>query len=255
MATLIEFAGVTFNTGEPDADGCLWSMRVPQGWGRPPQQVDVTEPTVAPGGDQSSNRRKPWPLLARWRVRCPDEATAWATYNRCHEMPGDGLDRAATLLVGEAVPKWVSVIQTAADITEPRGNLLVFAEVELSALVPFKRGADERSITLAPGETKTLRNAGTRAATLVVTTTGAGTVQLRQNASGQVMRTRTSVATGTVFDCREQSVTTSAGLDIFPMGSPSEWLSIPGGTLTIPADTGLTNQGTAPVTVSCYDTY
>ena len=112
-----------------------------------------------------------------------------------------------------------------------------------------------RTTTLAAGETKTLTNAGTRAAFLTLTTTSAGSVQVRQNGSGQVLRTRSSVASGTVFDCFAQSVTTAGGLEVFPMGSPSEWLSIPGGTVDAPAGTSVTNQGTASLDVSWYDTY
>ena len=256
MTTPITFAGVNFNTWpEPDADGCWWSMRVPKGWGNPPQQVDIVEPTIAPGGSQAANRRKPWPMVANLIVRAPSDAAADAAYERCFEMPGDGLDRSAVLLVGGTTPKWVQVIQTAADVKEPNGTRLVFATLELAALFPFKRGADERTTTLAPGETKTLTNAGTRAAFLTFTTTGSGTVQVRQNGTGQVLRTKTSVASGTVFDCYDQSVTTAGGLEVFPMGSPSEWLSIPGGTVDAPATTSVTNQGTAPLDVSYYDTY
>jgi len=256
VTTPITFAGVNFNTWpEPDADGCWWAMRVPKGWGTPPQQVDIVEPTIAPGGSQAANRRKPWPLLARLIVRAPSDAAAEAAYERCFDMPGDGLDRSAVLLVGGPVPKWVQVIQTSADIREPNGTRVVTAELELAALYPFKRGETPRTETLAAGQTKTLTNAGTRAAFLTLTTTGSGLVQVRQNASGQVLRTKTSVASGTVFDSYAQSVTTAGGLEVFPMGSPSEWLSIPGGTVDTPATTSVTNQGAAPLTLSWYDTY
>lgn len=256
MTTPITFAGVNFNTWpEPDADGCWWSMRPPKGWGSPPQQVDIVEPTIAPGGGQAANRRKPWSLVAPLIVRAPTDAAIEKAYERLFEMPGDGLDRSAVLLVGGTIPKWVQVIQTGADIPEPNGLRVIKAELELLALYPFKRGESVRTTTLAAGQTKTLTNAGTRAAFLTFTTTGSGTVQVRQNGSGQVLRTRTSVASGTVFDCYEQSVTTSGGLEVFPMGSPSEWLSIPGGTVDTPAGTSVTNQGTAPLSVAWYDTY
>jgi hypothetical protein len=170
-------------------------------------------------------------------------------------MPGFGLDRTAVMLVRTPTPTWLRVLQTDVDVDEPIDGRLVIAEVELLALYPFKRGEIERSVSIAPGETKTLTNAGTQAAALFITTTGAGLVQLQQNTSGQVLRTRSSVVTGTVFDCFMQSVTTSAGLEIFPMGSPSEWLAIPGGTIDTPADTDITNQGAAPVDVTWYDTY
>lgn len=252
--TLISYAGVNFNTGGPDADGCVWTMRVPEGWGSRPIQLDISEPTVAPGGDQAANRRRPWPLLARWSVRAPSDDAAWAAYERSQNMPGDGLDRVATLVVRE---QWAQVIQSACAVDEPRGNLLVTAEVELLALYPFKRGIVERTETLTAGQTKTLTNAGTRAAPLTITTTGSGSVKVRQNASGQILQTRSgvTVATGTVFDCYAQEVTTSGGLETFPMGSPSEWLALPGGTVDTPQNTSVTNQGTAPLDLSWFDTY
>jgi hypothetical protein len=255
VPTLIDFAGVHFNTGEPDADDCHWSMRIPKGWASPVQQVDVVEPTSAPGGDQAVNRARPRPLVARWIVRAPSDVAAWAAYERCQVMPGFGLDHLATLVVHTPTPQWLQVIQTAIDVTEPRDNRIVTAEVDLLATYPYRRGVDERTETLAPGQTKNLENAGRESASLTVTTTGAGTVKLRQNASGQLMQTRSSVATGTVLDSRLQSVVTAAGLEIFPMGSPSEWLSLPAGTLDAASSTSVTNQGTAPVTLSWFDTY
>ncbi|HEY1177709.1 MAG TPA: hypothetical protein VGF17_16260 [Phytomonospora sp.] len=255
MTTLIDFAGVHFNTGAPDADDCVWNMRIPKGWAAPVQQVDVVEPTTAPGGDQAVNRAKPRPLVARWIVRAPSDAAAWAAYERCQAMPGFGLNKAAILVVHEPVAKWLQVIQTGIDVDEPRGNRLVFAEVDLSALYPYRRGVEERTETLAPGQTKTLQNAGREAAPLKVTTTGAGVVKLRQTASGQLMQTRVSVASGTVLDSRTSSAVTAGGVEFFPMGSPSEWLSLPAGDIDGPSSTNVTNQGGAPVLLSWYDTY
>jgi hypothetical protein len=84
-----------------------------------------------------------------------------------------------------------------------------------------------------------------------VKTTGAGTVRLRQNTSGAVMRTRIAVPSGTVFDAVERTVTSPAGLDIYDaMASPSEWLEVPRES-TAP----VTNLGTAPVLLTVYDTY
>lgn len=253
---VIEFAGVTFNTEQPDADGCRWNMPIPKGWASPSQQVDIVEPTIAPGGSQAANRRSPWPLVARLHVRAPSREAAYAAWERCQEMPGAGLDRSTSLAVYTPIPKWLQVIQTGGGPDdEPIAGRVVTAELELLALFPFKRGVDELTETLTPGQTKTLTNAGTRAAFLTFTTTGSGTVQVRQNGTGQVLRTKTSVASGTVFDCYQQSVTTAGGLEVFPMGSPSEWLSIPGGTVDTPADTSVTNQGAAPLSLSWYDTY
>jgi len=73
---------------------------------------------------------------------------------------------------------------------------------------------------------------------------------VRQNGTGQILRTRTSVASGTTFDSASRRVTTAGGVDIFPMGTPSEWLSIPAASTVT-----LTNQGTAPLSAAWYDTY
>jgi len=252
---VIELAGVTFNTEQPDADGCRWNMPIPKGWASPSVQVDVSEPTIAPGGDQAVNRRHPWPLVARWIVRAPNRSAAYAAWERCQQMPGDGLGSSTALVVHTPTPKWLQVIQTDCDVDEPIDGRLVVAEVDLLALYPFKRGVDERSAPVAPGATVTLENAGTKAAPLTITATGPGTVRMRMFGSGQLLQTRTTVGTGTVFNCFEQTVFTAGGVEVFPMASPSEWLSIPGRPIGATSEYAITNQGTAPVTVSWFDTY
>ena len=252
--TTIVLAGVTFNTGRvPDADGCTWSMRVPKGWDARPQQFDIGESTARAGGYVLANRARPRTLVARGLVRAPSETAAWRAYQRViSAMPGYGPDRAAELVVDEPIPKWLTVQQTGVSAEEPRGIIrLVPFELELVAINPFKRAIAPRTYQLGPGSTVSVSNAGNEAAYVDVKTTTAGTVKLRQNASGAVMRTRISVGSGTVFDAAARTVRSAAGLDIYDaMASPSEWLSIPReSTVT------LTNQGTAALAVTFYDTY
>ncbi|WP_330473834.1 hypothetical protein [Terrabacter sp. C0L_2] len=182
----------------------------------------------------------------------PDLASAWAAFNQLNRMPGVGAS--GDLVVYENVPKSLRVRQ--GDVpraSAPRAwNFKWAVDYQLTfvALDPFKRGATMHTQALAAGAAVSVTNDGNVAASLNFTTTGGGTVIVRQNGSGQILRTRTSVGSGTTLDGASRRVTTSGGVDIFPMGTPSEWLSIPAlSTVT------LTNQGTAPLSAAWYDTY
>ena len=175
---------------------------------------------------------------------------AWDAYNRLSRMPGIGAS--GLVIVHEPVPKSLSVRQAEGPRVPDEGPINGRFDflLTLVALDPYKRGLNLHTQALAPGETVSVTNAGNVPALLSLTATGSGTVVVRQNTSGQVLRTRAAVSSGTSFDGAERRVTTAAGADIFPMGAPSEWLSIPAES-TVP----LTNLGTAPVDVTWFDLY
>jgi len=252
MSLQHDVCGVEMNTDVPDADGVIWTVRKLSDWTAPAHVQSIGDATGRPGGTLLDERHGVHsPSIEGLAIASTLDA-AWAAFNRLNRMPGIGAE--GTLVVHEGLPKLLRVRQgdvPKASAPQPHnGGWAVDYLLTFVALDPYKRGLNLRTQALAPGETVSVTNAGNVPALLSLTATGSGTVVVRQNTSGQVLRTRAAVSSGTSFDGAERRVTTAAGADIFPMGAPSEWLSIPAES-TVP----LTNLGTAPVDVTWFDLY
>lgn len=248
----VAVAGILMDD-EPDASGIRWRISGLDGWDSAPIRAEDGDLTGQHGGYGTSRLFGARPVVLTGRAHCPDFATACRVRDIvASSMPA--VNSSTQLIVHEPAPKWVSVKtdrEPLADWPVDAAPFRVSWRLSLVAHYPFKRALDPHLITIPAGQSASVTNAGTASARVTVKTTGAGTVRLRQNTSGAVMRTRITVPSGTVFDAAERTVTSPAGLDIYDaMASPSEWLEVPReSTVTV------TNQGTAPVLLTVYDTY
>ncbi|HET8537640.1 MAG TPA: hypothetical protein VFL73_10725 [Solirubrobacteraceae bacterium] len=183
-------------------------------------------------------------------VKALSDEAAWAAHAKvCGSLPG--LLGSGPIVVHEPVPKLVIAEQDDSPWASKPLNGIVRYELTLVCPRPFKRALTPRTAILPAGASVSLTNAGNFAAPVDVKTTGPGTVKLRQGTSGAVMRTRVSVGSGTKFDAAARTVRSAAGLDIYDvMASPSEWLSV-----ARESSVPVTNQGTATVELTIYDTY
>ena len=247
----VDLFGIQCNNRVPDVNGCVWTVNELDGWESPEQESPTTLVTGRSGvvglGDRHGGRA----LVARGSVRAPSDAAAWAAYNLViGSMPG--LGGQGPVVVYEPVPKMLPTVRQADKpfAKKPRSRYFKF-ELTLVAHDPYKVAFSPTTVSVAAGATVSLTHNGTAPAFVTVTSTGSGTVRVRQNSSGQVLRTRASVASGTVFDPASRTVRSAGGVSLYGvMDSPSEWLSVPR-----TSSTSFTNQGTAPVDLTIFDTF
>ena len=243
--TRVDIAGRSCNVG-PDDDGVDFHVFGPDlpGWSGPPADVELAEPTGAEGAVLLQDRAGARTVVVPGRVYAPTQELAWVAYGLLRTtMPGR---RAfGDLVVHEPVPKRLRIKQGAVPrLTIPKGRRVTF-ELTLLALDPFKTALEATVVTIAPGGTEDVVNAGDEAAYVSVETTGAGTVWLQQDDSGAVMRSKDAVASGVLFDALAKTVTPSV-----QMLAPSQWLSVPADSTT-----PFTNLGTASLLLTVFDTY
>lgn len=243
-----DFCGIQGNNRVPDANGVLWSFDPSDGWDSAEQEVQVGHATSRLHSflmvDDVHERRPVLEVLARSQTK----AGADAAYRT---IKGNLPPRNTTgdLIVYEPFPLKAVCRRALRPRVWYESRYVVRGQLELLALQSFLTAVDPTTTDIAVSAQEDIVNDGDEVATVTVTTLGAGTVILRDDDSGRIMRTRVSVGSGTIFRGEDFTVTTSGGVEIFPMGSPSEWLSAPAGT------TSFTNLGTAPVRVTIYDTY
>jgi len=247
----VDLFGLECNTDAPDANGVVWNVAGIGGWGSPEVASIRSRPSVRMGSVLTDERHGERVVTIPGWIDAPDASTAWAAWEQLAVMPGLGASGTVTayqpngarsLLVRQAEEP-----RTDQDIVGASFDFLL----TLVALQPYKTGGSLKTVTVAAGATVTLTNAGTATAYLTATASGSGTVRLRQNVSGQVLRSRASVSSGTVFDSGLRQVRSSGGVVLSGVvDNPSEWLSIPR-----LASTSVTNQGTAPLSVTFYDSY
>jgi hypothetical protein len=246
----VDLFGIQCNTDVPDVNGCVWNVAGIDGWGSP----EVASIRQRPSGrfgtvllDEAYGERVLG--ISGW-VDAPDQEMAWVALEQLAVMPGVGAS--GTVTVHQANGARSVLVRQAEQPRTPEdivGRSVDFL-LTVVALQPYKTGA-AKTVSVAAGASVTLTNDGTATAYLSATATGSGTVKLRQDVSGQVLRSRASVSSGTVFDSGLRQVRSSGGVVLAGVvDNPSEWLSIPR-----LASTSVTNQGTAPLSVTFYDSY
>lgn len=241
--------GVDHNTDTPDSDGVVWTVARSKGWLSPSIVSSRALPSGRSGSVLTAERHGERTLEIFGMGRAPTQAQAEAGWNRLPVMPGVGASGVVTRY--EVVPKSLRVRMDDEPLSDPPAGGVFFYQLALVALDPYKLALTAKTVALAAGATVTLTNDGTATAYLAATATGSGTVQLRQDDSGQVLRSKASVASGTVFDSGLRQVRSGGGVVLSGVvDNPSEWLSIPR-----LASTSVTNQGTAPLSVTFYDSY
>lgn len=246
--TRVDVCGRICNTGTPDADGIDWRVFGPDlaGWSGAPISLDLDEPT---GQDRSVEISRSSPartVIVPGRIKAPTQALAFAAYQvLSNKMPGRR--REGELIVHEPIPKRLRVRQHGVPrLTYPRRARVNF-ELTLLALDPFKTALEPTVAALPAGGTVSLTNDGDEAAYVSIESTSAGTVWVRQDVSGAVMRSRDAVAPGVVFDAVSRTI--GGGL-AFPMVSPSQWLVVPAESTV-----GFTSLGSADADLTIFDTY
>ena len=247
-AMRVDLFGTQCNNDVVDGNGVQWNVASPlPGWASPSFISDRGRITGAPGSALLEEQYGERVLRVTGWVKAPSDAAAWGAYAQLSVMPGMGAT--GTVTVYEPVPKSLTVRQgEEPDATEPLDGQFDFA-LTLVALSPYKRGLTERSVTIAPGATVNVVNDGNAPAALTIT--GSGLVRVKQTVSGQVLRSKVSVASGTVFDGVAKFARSAGGVRLVGViDNPSEWLSVPRSS-----STPVKNEGSAPVVVTWFDTY
>lgn len=247
--TRVDLCGIVGNTGDPDDDGIRWTFDVVDDFAV--QSVEVGSATGRSGGtlltDDLGERRP----VVNGLAKCPNASAA----DRALQIVRGSLPaRLATgeLITYEEVPKR-QLVRRAAPPRVPLHNArLVRFQLDLLALDSFRRALEPTTVpTIAAGATVNVTNGGNAPAYFTIVAAGSGVVKLRQDASGQVLRSRVSVASGTRFDCGRRRVTTSGGVVLTGvLDNPSEWLCVPPES-TVP----VTNQGAVPLNLEIFDTF
>ena len=254
--TAIDLGGQSFGTGVRDVNGSLWKMARPQGWDAPVFRNEDGAPTFRSGAFETEALHGARAIVCSGLVRCATQALAWQAYNLLPTFSPVGAD--ISLVVHEpGGDKALRVRQAAKpDIRRPEGNV-VFFELHLKALYPFKRATTPVVFNIPAGATSEFTHAGTFAAEMEVRTTGTGTVTLKSYGATQGTGS-TSVPSGTVmtsgfgFYYHPRTVVgplpTEANLynSLIPA---NHWLAIP------PGANAIQNTGTAPVQITYYPTW
>lgn len=242
--------GIEANNEVPDEDGCRWTVSSSTGWLSPSIQSERATPTGRAGSTLTLERHGERRLEIKGLAYAPTQAQAEAAWNRLAVLPGVGAS--GELIRYEVVPKSLRVRMDDQPLADPPAGGHFYYSLSLVALDPYKRALTPKTVTLGPGASATLVNDGTATAYLTATVSAFGRVELRQDSSGQVLRSKgASVATGTVFDSGARQVRSGGGVVLAGVvDNPSEWLSIPR-----LSSTPVTNLGTATVDVTFYDSY
>jgi hypothetical protein len=244
---VVDLFGVLCNTDTVDADGIEWTVDL-EGWDSPDQRSPVGDPAGRHGGVPMGDLWGVRTLVAVGEAVAPTQALAWDAYYRLTgSMPG--LGKEGTVVVHEPTPKQLTVRQSGPPrVSSPVRGLVSF-RLTLGAMDPLKQGTTLKSVTIGPGSSVAVTNAGNESAEPVLTTGGAGLVNVSSDHGGTIS-TDTSVPSGTVFDVLHRDVSSPTGDDLFTATSPGMlWFSLP------PGDTNVHNSGTQPVTLTFRDAY
>ncbi|GAB3081065.1 hypothetical protein GCM10027053_52040 [Intrasporangium mesophilum] len=254
MTTAIDLGGQSFGTGVRDANGALWKMALPRGWDAPIFRNEDGAPTFRDGAYEAEALHGARALVCSGLVRCATDALAWQVYYLLPTLSPVGRD--IDLVVHEpGGDKFLKVRQGAKpDIRTPQAGV-VFFELNLKALYPFKRSTTPMVRTINAGATDGFACQGTVAAEMEVRTLSSGTVTLKSY--GAVQGTgATSVPSGTVFTSGfgfsnpERTVIGPAGENLYNSLIPANhWLAAQPGTNTVQ------NSGTANVRLTYYPTW
>lgn len=251
MSTPMDFCGIVGNTKVPDENGIVWAFDIPDGDDSPDHLIEFGDVTGRDGSSLDRDDIGSRLMMVTASARVSSAAQAELAYRiMVAKLP----PRRSTgpIVKYETVPKTITVRRANRPRVKRYGNVLVQGELEVASIeFPYWRAVTANDpVTINAGASASLVNEGDEAASIRVSTTGAGTMKLQRTDNGQLMQTRISVASGTVFDSSDKSARTSAGVEIFPMSSPNVWFYVPAnGSLP------LHNVGTAPVTIQSYDTY
>lgn len=245
----ISIGDVDLNTGTPDSNGILWTCGWPDGWDGAEQRTQVGEPTARHGGFATENLFGARDVTIKGVCRFSTAEAAEIAYATVTgSMPG--LNGTADLVVGDTGDEvWLSVAQGGHPFAErpdaEKGYLLW--QLFLRADYPLKRGLTAVTVELAAGATVSVAHAGTFPAEFTATTTSTGTVSL---SAGGLTLSSASVASGTVFDSLEHTITSSGGADLYgSIGVGAEWPAVEVGSRD------WVNAGTADVELSFYPTF
>lgn len=252
--TQVDLGAKSFGTGVRDVNGSLWRMAIPGGWDAAIFHSEDGTPTARNGAFETESLNGERLLTCPGVVRCTSEAIAWDVYNSIPTLSPIGTD--IDLVVHEpGSNKGLRVRQAMKpDIRRPEGNV-VFFDLTLKALYPFKRATTPVVVTINAGATSAFTHAGTFPAEMEVRTTGTGTVTLKSY--GAIFGTgSTSVPSGSIFTSGfgftnlERTAVGPSGENLYNSLIPTNhWLAVVAGANSIQ------NTGTAPVQITYYPTW
>lgn len=245
-AIQVDLLGRECNTDAADEDGAVWSVAQVDGWDAPDQRTTFQAPTDQHGSVGLGFFAHGRGLVVTGSVEAVTQDGAWAAFNRAaSSMPG--LLGEGEVVIDEPTPKTLTVRQSGPPRINPPLNGVFTFQLTLLAEYPWKRAVDPVTVTIAAGTSETFDHDGTFPAEFTATTTSSGTVGL--SCAGLTLSAG-SVASGTVLDSLEHTITGSGGADLYgSIVAGSEWPAVVVGSNT------WTNSGTADVELTFYPTY
>ena len=246
----IDICGIPTNIDVPDDNGVIWTSKITAGWSSPTVSSQRANATGQSGVVLLEEKHQERTVEIKGWAFAPDAAAAELAFEQLSSMPA--LGTTGEIVYYGPTPKSLTVRQGEEPRVDeqPAGGKFHYM-LTLVALSPYKRGLTERSVTIAPGATVNVVNDGNAPAVLTVAASSSGMVRVKQTVSGQVLRSKVSVASGTVFDGVAKYARSAGGVRLVGViDNPSEWLSVPRSS-----STPVKNEGSAPVVVTWFDTY
>lgn len=242
----VDFCGLVLDN-EPDADGTRYRALELIGYGASSLDAGQVAPTGQHGLALTGSWWRERRVTVRGRAQATSSAAAWAAYERLVALAP--LLATGSLTVYHPTPKFLTVaLGGTPQISEPTGSHRVKFQIPVVAEYPFKRTLTSTTVTIPAGGSLTFTAGGKRPAEIEVETTAAGTVSLSAYGSTQSMGA-TVLPAGSVMRSIDRTVLDDTGADAGAMPGGFVWLAVKPGSNTF------TNNGTAPVTLTYYDTF
>lgn len=250
--TTVTFGGLTFDCATADSDGAVWNWTRLDGWEPPEPRTDLLTPAGRDGQIPGEWRHNGRALVFAGTASLlygtrPWSTEYWKAFNRL--AAGSNLvDGTGLLVVGEPVPKQITVKLEGRPRMRPFQGKMAVLEFEIPLIAPDwrKYGTTPQAVTSSP-----VTNAGNVRATPVVVITGASTNPRITNTTddAKFVEVTTSLAGGQTLtlDFENHTATHSADGNVDALVVPgSRWWDLAVGANVVT----LTGGGTYSVNFS-----
>lgn len=241
----VVLGGITLGDGPnatTDGDGNTWLTTEMTGWESIPSRASNLDYSMRHGGVVANPTYGPKAIGLTGVCKSPTSAAFWLGYNKLLGVVSS-LKVGVNLVVTEDVDKTVVVVRGA----EPRFRIHPGHfewELSLTAYDPLKYGV---ALTTAAGAgaTVSLTNTGNiESPNVIVTTTGAGKVAVRNAGTGVRLASSVAMSSGTVIDQRARTAYLGAENRYFQLASTSLWWGL------APGANSIVNEGDAPLSIT-----
>lgn len=239
---------IEMNTGVADSNGALWYMTGIEGWDAPSLRQGQIEPSSRHGNVPTVNLLGARALVLTGVCKTTGgEAGFWKAYNR---LQGETAHLATPVpLIGtEDVDKVCMVLRAGTPKTTIKPGSFEF-EVPLTAPDPLKYATTSTTVSIAPGQTKTLVNAGTfDSDRITALNTSQGTTRLTHVGTGRYVATDT-VPINSAFDYQTRTVMGNSINQYGQVASSSIWWALQ------PGSNQIRNDGAVAMSLNFYSAW